>query len=132
MSIKQLNSHFNWINGLSFLVFVIVNIYLVFFLKMKTFGYYYSISIKFVFQSIVMITVIYLKGNSNSLIITNLGSFALFHRIHNTNLRSLVSLDSFKNVILNNLWRFTSIYFILSSARVFTNIDNQWQSNWRK
>ena len=68
MSVKQLNSHFNWINGLSFLVFAIVSVCLVFVFKMKTLGYYYSITFKFLFQSVLMIVVIYSKGISDSLI----------------------------------------------------------------
>ena len=66
MSVKQLHSHFNWINGLSFLLFAVLNFYLVTVLKMTTFGYYYSASFKFVVQSVLMIAVIYANGNSNS------------------------------------------------------------------
>ena len=63
MGVKQLNHHFNWINGLSFLLFAILNFYLVVVLEMKTFGYYYSISFKFTVQCIFMIAVIYSTGN---------------------------------------------------------------------
>ena len=63
MGVKQLNKHFNWINVVGLLSFGLINFSLIYFLEMKTFGFYYSIAFKYILQNILMLIIIFKEGN---------------------------------------------------------------------